>query len=171
MKRLLIIIVFITVCHASSQAQRLPGWFTIAFRAHGLNTKYSITPFLKPDFLTADFNEDKIPDIAVLITEIRTKKKGVLLMHGKTNQYFVFGAGTNFGYGGDNFGWLKQWSIYTDKIAYETTFDSDDNIKGSKKVKLARNGLLITDLMDGQPNSGGIVYWDGNKYTWIHQGE
>lgn len=170
MKRLFILIAFITIA-CTSQAQQLPDWFTTAFKTHGLNTKYSIAPFLKPAFLTADFNGDKVNDIVVLITEIKTKKKGVLLMHGKTNQCFVFGAGTNFGNGGADFNWLKQWNLYKEKVAYEMLFDKDGGMSGSKKIKLVRVGLLVTDLIDGQPYSGGIIYWTGSKYTWIHQGE
>jgi len=170
MKRSFFVIAFIIICHAS-QAQQLPDWFIAAFKTNGLSARYNITSFLKPAFLTTDFNGDKIPDIAVLITEIKTKKKGVLLIHGKTNQYFVFGAGTDFGNGGTNFSWLKRWGVYKDKLAYETKFDEDENIAGAKKVKLTRPGLLVTDLEDGVPNSGGIIYWNGFKYTWIHQGE
>lgn len=170
MKRAFFIIALVIICHAS-QAQQLPDWFTTAFKAKKLNTKYSIAPFLRPAFLTADFNGDKINDIAVLVTEIKTKKKGALLIHGKTCRYFVFGAGTNFGNGGDDFSWLKQWRIYKDKIAFEMQFDKDEAMAGSKKVKLARTGLLVTDMEDGIPNSGGIIYWTCNKYIWIHQGE
>jgi len=170
MKRVLFTIAFITVCGAL-KAQQLPGWFITAFKAHKLDIKYSMTPFLKPAFLTADFNGDKIPDIAVLVTEIKSKKKGVLLMHGKTCQYFVFGAGVKFGNGGTDFSWLKQWSVYKDRVVYQMQFDKDGAMSGSKKVNLARRGLLVTDLEDGEPNSGGIIYWTGNTYTWIHQGE
>ncbi len=170
MKRPFIIIAFIALCHAS-QAQQLPGWFITAFNVQKLNTKYTITSFLKPAFLTADFNGDKVNDIAVLVTEIKTKKKGVLLIHGKTCQYFVFGAGVKFGNGGADFNWLKQWDLYKEKVAHEMLFDKDGGMTGSKKIKLVRTGLLVTDLEDGQPNSGGIIYWNGIKYIWIHQGE
>jgi hypothetical protein len=126
---------------------------------------------LKPSFLQSDFNGDGITDIATLVTEKKTKKTGILLIHGGSNQYFVLGAGTKFGNGGDDFKWARGWHLYKDKIAYEQLFNKDGDMLGCKKIKLVRAVFFIYDLEDGEPNSGGIIYWDGKKYIWIHQGE
>jgi hypothetical protein len=171
MKRLILIITILFTCGRVHAQKSLPAWFSTTFKNSGLSTKYSITPFIKPAFFESDFNGDKISDIAVLVTEIKTKKKGILLIHGKTNQHYLFGAGTKFGNGGDNFRWMGRWSIYKDKIADEGGVDKNGDLIATKKIKLSRIGLLITDLEDGQADSGGIIYWTGVKYIWIHQGE
>jgi hypothetical protein len=36
---------------------------------------------------------------------------------------------------------------------------------------LARPGIIIEDYEDGAALASGIIYWNGKKYIWIHQGE
>ncbi|HEY2582871.1 MAG TPA: hypothetical protein VGI43_13745 [Mucilaginibacter sp.] len=171
MKFLILISFFIltsTQVHAQSP---IPVWFVTSFKQLKLEQKYETSGYIKPSFLQADFNGDGIMDIAALVIEKKTKKKGILLIYGKSNQYFVFGAGTNFGNGSDDFKWARGWRVYNSKIAYETTFNEDGDILGAKKIKLSRKAFYIYDLEDGEPNSGGIIYWNCKKYIWIHQGE
>ncbi len=107
-----------------------------------------------------------------MITEKQTKKKGLLLIHSKTREYFIFGAGTRFANGGDDFQWADKWSIYSEKIANETQFDSKTgDIIGGKKVKLSRQAILVEVYEDGAVLAGMIIYWNGKKYIEIHQGE
>ena len=171
MKTLLLITFLLTCENPSPQQPTLPTWFKTGFKSLGLDKRFLITPFIKPSFLQADFNGDKLNDIAILVTEKTTKKRGILLLHNQKNQYFLFGAGTKFGSGSDNFKWAKVWKIYTAKSASETQFDKDDNIVGGKEIKLKRSGIEIWALEDGEPIAGGIIYWTGQKYIWIHQGE
>lgn len=42
---------------------------------------------------------------------------------------------------------------------------------GGKEVKLSHHGILVEDYEDGGFLTGGIIYWNGKKYIWIHQGE
>ena len=85
---------------------------------------------------------------------------------------FLFGAGTKFGSGSDNFEWAGKWTIYKKKTAHETQFDENSgDIIGSKEIKLKRPALLVEDIEDGAAIAGGIIYWDDKKYIWIHQGE
>ena len=170
MRTLLLITFLLTFKVASSQQPTLPTWFQQSFKAKGLDKKFSITPFLKNELLEADFNGDKFNDIAVLVTERKTKKKGILLLH-QQGSYFVFGAGTKFGSGSDNFKWAKGWRVYKEKTASETQFTEDGDIIGGKEVKLSRPGITIWAEEDGEPIAGGIIYWTGKKYIWIHQGE
>jgi hypothetical protein len=172
MKPFLLIIFLLMTCVLQSQTNPLPSWALDAFRQKVLDKKYVIASFLKPSYWQADFNGDNNHDIAVLITEKQTKKKGLLLIHNITNEYFILGAGTKFGNGGDDFKWADQWSIYSKKIANETQFDSKTgDIIGGKKVKLSRPGILVEDYEDGAALAGAIIYWDGRKYIEIHQGE
>ena len=171
--RLFLLTVFLfAVIAGHSQTKPLPAWFSNTIKSKGLNINYTITSFLKPSSLQADFNGDGTKDIAVLITEKENRRKGILLIHGKTNEHFIFGAGINLGSVDKDFKWADQWSVYTKKSAFETQFDKESSdIIGSKEVKLARPGILIEDYEDGVALAGGIIYWNGKKYTWIHQGE
>ncbi|MEI6949257.1 hypothetical protein V9K67_18880 [Paraflavisolibacter sp. H34] len=171
MKSFSLLIFLLAAVPGRSQTTSLPSWFTAAFRNKALNRKYDLHPYLKPSFLQADFNGDGTRDIAVPVMVKGTKKKGVLLVHGKTTEYFLFGAGTDFGTGSDDYYWVDQWGIYSHKTAFETQFNKDDEITGVKEHKLTRPGILVEAYEDGASIGGGIIYWNGKKYIWIHQGE
>jgi len=94
-----------------------------------------------------------------------------MLMHGGSNEYFIFGAGIKFGNGSDNFKWAGGWKLYRSRTAYETLFNKEGDMLGGKKIKLTNPAFYIYDLEESQPNSGGIIYWGGTKYICIHQGE
>ena len=142
------------------------------FKNNELDKKYEFNSFLKSSYLQADFNGDLNQDIAVFVVEKATKKKGVLIFHGKSNNYFILGAGKEFGNGSDNFNWADKWKVYKKKIANETQFDKKTgDIIGSKEIKLVRPAILIEDIEDGATIAGGIIYWNNKEYTWIHQGE
>jgi hypothetical protein len=127
---------------------------------------------MNPSFLQEDFNGDGSSDVAVLVLEKVTHKRGVLLIHVNSLQYYVFGAGTKFGDGSDNFSWANKWSIYKKKSAYETKFDKkNDDILEGKEIKLKRPCISLASIEDGAEVSGGLIYWNGKKYIWIHQGE
>ena len=137
-----------------------------------MHKKFDFDYSLKPACLRSDFNGDSIQDMAVFVIEKKSKKKGILLIHGKTNEHFIFGAGTEFGNGSDDFNWADKWKLYKKKTANETKFDkeSGDTI-GGRKVKLKRPAILIENFEDGALTAGGLIYWNGEKYVWIHQGE
>ena len=122
--------------------------------------------------MKADFNRDGTPDIAVLAKQKSNGSSGILLVHGKSNTYHVFGAGKQFGSGGDDFKWMDKWNLYTEKTASETVFDEDSgDILGAKDIQLEGPGILVEDHEDGAALAGGIIYWNGKQYIWIHQGE
>jgi hypothetical protein len=144
----------------------------LPFKNPELDKKYQTQAFLNPSFLTADFNGDGNADQAHAVIEKKTGKKGLLVLHGNSDAYFVFGAGTRFGEDDDDYQWADLWRLYTDKTAFETQFDEETgDIIGGKEVKLQHPGLLLMAEEDGSPYAGGIIYWDGRQYVWIHQGE
>lgn len=154
-----------------AHAQNLPSPFMDTFKSKGLDKKYSLSGFLQPNYLQADFNGDGAGDVAVLVVEKVNKKKGILLIHVKSGEHYVFGAGNKID-DSENFTWADKWAVYKKKTAYETQFDkASGDIIGGKEVRLARPGILIEDYEDGAALAGGIIYWNGKKYIWIHQGE
>ena len=157
---------------ANCQTSALPSWFLNSFKKKELDKKYELSSFLKPSLLQADFTGDAIQDIAVLIIEKTTKKKGILLIHSKSNEHFIFGAGNAFENGGVDFKWADKWSVYKKKKAIETQFNKESgDFTGEKEVVLQWPGILIENYEDGAAVSGGIIYWNGHNYIWIHQGE
>ncbi|NEU06835.1 hypothetical protein GZH53_00785 [Flavihumibacter sp. R14] len=94
MRILFLIILLLKINAAKSQTARVPSWFTESFKSKGLEKKYKLQPFLTPQSLQADFNGDSNSDVAVLVVEKVSKKKGILIIHQITKDHFVFGAGT-----------------------------------------------------------------------------
>ncbi len=171
--QLLSIFLVLIIHSVYAQSCKLPLSFTKTFNKLNLGTKYELTSYLKPCFLAEDFNGDGIKEIAVTINDKKTHKKGILLMDSKNENYKIFGAGVSFGdtNHSDNFSWVKGWKIYKRENAYETLFDTEGDLTGSKQIKLNHHALYIYDTIDGEPYAGGLIYWNGIKYLWIHQGE
>lgn len=170
--KILMILINITFCFWGNAIQPTPPQWTIqAFQNYGLEKLYKIQPYLKTAYIESDFNNDGNQDVAVLVVEKRTAKKGIIIFHQKKNEYFVLGAGKAFGNGSDNFDWLNIWYLIKEKYAFETTFNESGDMIGSKKILLKNPSLVIGAMEDGAMNAGGIVYWTGKKYRWIHQGE
>jgi hypothetical protein len=153
-------------------AKPLPAWFLRSFNAQKLNARYSILSTAKPYFLEADFNGDKVNDAAIQVVDKKTKKQGVLIINGGQNKYFVFGASYKFR--NEDFNdtnWLDGWRIYKEKIAFETTFDAEGDIKGSSQIKLKHPAIYIYAIEGDDEIAGQLIYWNGKKYDSIHQGE
>jgi len=123
--------------------------------------------FLKPQYLETDFSGDKKVDLALLIERKTDKKKGILILFSENDKYFMLGAGVRVSNGSDDFMWADSWEIFTDKHTYETTFNDNLDIEGERNVKLDRPAIKIRQ----QEGSGGLLYFDGEKFIWIHQGD
>lgn len=154
---------------AFSQTTTYPSWLKPRMKTLKLDGQYELSPFLKPAYLQDDFNGDGVPDLAVLVIEKATQKKGILLIQKKKSACHVFGAGNSFGKGSDDFTWADSWSVYKEKSAYATQFDKKSgDVKGGKQVPLNRHCIYIVSREEA---SGGLIYWTGKKYSWIHQGD
>ncbi len=161
------LIILITI-RVIGQEKSCPDWFLKAMIKYRLDSKYELSSYIKPAFLQSDFNGDTIIDCAALIKEKSTKKAGILLIHSKDLEFYIFGAGTDFVNGSDNFDWLKMWKVYDDKTAYETQFDKESgDIIDSNTINLSRPAIDVED----KEIAGGLIYWNGKEYIWIHQGE
>jgi hypothetical protein len=169
MRPFLLIVFLLALSAGHSQRVGIPSAFNKTFTQLGLDKKYERSAFLSPTFIQADFNGDGVLDVVIPLISKNTKKSGIMIMHGNSTAYFVFGAGKNFGSGSDDFKWADKWMVYAKKTASETQFDKNSgDIIGSKTVKLLRPGVLIESEEAG---AGGIIYWNSKKYIWIHQGE
>jgi len=158
--------------HAYGEKSALPKWFSQSFSSLKLDKQFKIIQPCKPAFLEGDFNGDKQKDIAVQIIDIKTKKRGILIINCGNNNYFVFGCGKKFNdetFSDTN--WLDGWKIFKSKKAYKPIFDADGGISGSKIIILKYLGISIYSIEDGDEIAGQLIYWNGNKYVSIHQGE
>ncbi|OKS89589.1 hypothetical protein RG47T_5073 [Mucilaginibacter polytrichastri] len=159
--------------HLNAYAENaLPKWFLQTFNALKLEQQYKIIQPCKPAFLEADFNGDHQNDVVVQIIDLKTKKRGLLIINGGQNNYFVFGGGKEFtGEGFSDTNWLDGWRVFKNKQAYEPILGADGGMSGSKKIILKHPAISIFSIEENDEISGELIYWKGNKYISIHQGE
>ncbi|MEO0899103.1 MAG: hypothetical protein AAFY71_22010 [Bacteroidota bacterium] len=124
------------------------------------------------DLLIEDFNGDQIADTASRI--IQDGKKGNKLKHGGLEEYFIFGAGVTFGFGGDDFVWMDEWGIARDSVLQEHILSVDGDIKvdAHHTFKLKSPGIRVGQ---SEGSAAVIAYVSslskGKVYRWIHQGD
>jgi predicted Zn-dependent protease len=80
---------------------------------------------------------------------------------------FLAGAGNTFGSGGDNFEWADYWEVFDQRITHETTFLENGDVDGSREIKLDHAAISIRE----DEGSGGLIYFNGEKFISIHQGD
>lgn len=148
--------------HAQSE---LPKWGQERMKT--FSDKYSVAGYMSPKFLETDLSGDNQSDLAILIERKMDKKRGILILIGNIDKSFVIGAGTKFGNAGDNFEWAHEWSVFTEKLTHETTFKSNGDVAGGKEIKLDRQAISIRE----EEGAGGLIYFNGKGFIWIHQGD
>ena len=147
--------------------ERLPNWLLEKeiIKELIISESYKLENRLNPLYLEEDFNGDLILDIAVPIFEISTGKKGFAIIHGKTFEIFIVGAGNLVQNGlSDNMDYIDIWTINREKInepgIEEETGNGEDGklILENKSIKIAKSEL-----------GGGQIYWNGKNYAYFHQ--
>lgn len=141
--------------------ERLPEWFLETELLNGLVLvgKYKFDNRFNPLYLETDLNGDGIIDIAIPIFEIKTKKNGFAIIHGKTKETYIIGSGTKVKNGhSDDMSYINLWNINR-KRKNEPGIDND------KPLIIKNNSLKILKSEVG----GGIIFWNGTEYEYFHQ--
>ena len=121
--------------------------------------KYKFDNRFNPLYLETDLNGDGIIDIAIPIFEIKTKKNGFAIIHGKTKETYIIGSGTKVKNGhSDDMSYINLWNINR-KRKNEPGIDND------KPLIIKNNSLKILKSEVG----GGIIFWNGTEYEYFHQ--
>ena len=158
--------VYFFLCFYLVQGQTtIPLW--AQQRLETLKGTYAVAGYLRPPFLEADFSGDKKADIAIAVERVLDHKKGIIILFAQSESVYVLGAGKDFGNAGDNFQWAGNWNVFTNKTTYETTFKENGDVDGGKEVVLSRPAITIRE----EEGSGGLIYFNGNAFVWIHQGD
>ncbi|PJJ48060.1 FG-GAP repeat protein [Hymenobacter chitinivorans] len=153
--------------HTLAAPPELPQWARQHWQTAGLDKAYSRTTYVQPGFLVADFNGDGKQDVAVLVVKKQNHSRGIVILHQGTPQPYVLGTGSNLSKDmlqGD-FEWATYWHLYRKPTTFEVTFDKSGDIAGDRTVRLRHPTIEL-----GQEESGGgMIYWNGQKYIWLHQ--
>lgn len=118
---------------------------------------YDLSFHINPFYLRGDFDGDGKTDVAVLVKQRSTGKFGIAIVHGANNKVTILGAGTSIGNGGDDFEWMDSWEIYS----------KDRATKGTRTPKLRGDALLLSK----SEAASALIYWNGQRYIWLQQGD
>lgn len=170
MKFYLIFIIFIgaNVAYAQTdeeyrdwvQKQNIPIDVHRAFKLKNLYETYKISFHINPFYLRGDFNGDSKPDIAILIEEIKSGKKGFAIYNHGSDSIFIIGASISFHNGGDDFNWMDIWNVYRKAKVGRGADDREPPV-------LAGEAILVMK----SESASGLIYWNKNKYDWYQQGD
>ena len=117
-----------------------------------------------------DFNADAKEDFSSKFTNLENGKQGVIIIHDSGNlDYHVFGGG-QFINGMDDLDWIDIFKpIPKGQTVAATLVDPQTgDIIGEDEenaVTLKGNGIY---MHVDEAGGGGILYWDGSKYNWLH---
>lgn len=123
---------------------------------------YETSTRINPFYLRGDFDGDSKTDLAVLVVERKTGRRGIAIIHPAKDSYVIIGAGEDFlrsdGYNYKDFG-FKAWSVYSERHVVQAPDEGPP-------PKLLGEAILVE-----WPEAGsGLIYWDGSKYRWYHLG-
>ncbi|MEZ4923846.1 MAG: hypothetical protein R2780_11790 [Crocinitomicaceae bacterium] len=143
--------------------ESLPDWFvqTDLLNVQVFNNDYLLDNRLNPFYFEEDFNGDGMKDIVIPIKEISSGKVGFAIIHGKTNDVYIVGAGKKPKNGlidSDDMKYRDQWRINRKK-------ENLPGVDGNEPLILDNPSIELRTLEIG----GGLIYWNGKEYAYFHQ--
>ena len=129
----------------------MPKWTLQIWESAAFKDKYAFDFDINPFYISADFDNDGSLDLAVLIKENASGKKGVLLVRQSNSAYSIFGAGRRGSLWGDNWNWLKTW-----KAEAVLPAGVGRQVKGGALILYSKN----------KESTAPWLYWNGNDWTW-----
>lgn len=137
-----------------------PEWVLTLVEKKQFDKKYRLSHHLNPYYLRGDFNGDGRADIAVLVERLADGKQGIAIFHAGESLIRVVGAGFPLGPGGDDFSWMDVWQVYPKGPVEQGVEEADP-------PTLRGEALWV----EKSESASAIIYWDGKKYAWYHQGD
>jgi hypothetical protein len=125
-----------------------------------LAKEYEVSSRVSPFYLRGDFNGDAEIDVAVLVKQRSTGKLGIAIIHAMSNKVSILGAGVSIGNGGDNFEWMDSWKIYPK--------DRVPRGAGETSVPDLHGDALLVGKSEA---ASALIYWNGQRYVWLQQGD
>jgi len=145
---------------ATPQPRNIPELVQRAVTNGSLAKGYDVSFHLIPSYLQGDFNGDGNIDVAVLVKQRATGKIGIAIVHGGMGKATILGAGTAIGNGGDDFAWMDSWQVYAKNRAAHAA--------GETGVLRLRGDALLVGKTEA---ASALIYWNGEKYVWLQQGD
>ena len=134
------------------QNQNIPPEIRLIFKSQKIDQEYKISFHLNPFYIRGDFNSDGKIDVAILIEELKSYKKGIAIVNLESLQVKVLGAGKNFGNGGDDFSWMNMWTV--------------------RSKQDEKSGLQVESIFVAKAESASAeIKWKEDTYLWYQEGD
>ncbi|MEA3285793.1 MAG: hypothetical protein U9Q77_00260 [Candidatus Marinimicrobia bacterium] len=128
----------------------LPKGIYTALVGSGFFDSYEVYFAMSPFFQRGDFNGDGEFDIAIQVISKTSRKRGIVFLHNNDLNYYVIGAGKQFGTLGNDFSWLKKWRIDSLTLQHSPISSTAEAL-----------------ILDNPSFPKSLVYFDGKHYqTW-----
>jgi hypothetical protein len=144
---------------AQTRPHELPAWAESALRRSPLGSRVAIDAWIEPHVQEADFDGDGQGDAAVLVRERGSRKAGIAIVHRRTSQVFIIGAGTALSNGGDDFSWMDTWRVVKGTVEQGATGELPPAFRGA--------ALWV----EKAESASAVLYWTGTRYAWYQQGD
>ena len=160
---------------SNSEEKFITANYDINLEELGLKNRYEIINFKNsksPRYLKYDFNGDGKFDIAYLIRlkEIKDEDSSgvrIIINHSSTD-YHIVGNGMKLEENDFAIDWMHDWGIFKERNTYKTVVDSITNdILDDEMIALERDAIALYH----DDYRTGLIYWNGEKYIYIHQGD
>ena len=138
----------------------LPNWVSERARTSKLEKTHSIDLSQNPYYLTADFDDDDLIDVAVRVKERSSSKLGIAVFLRKQNGHHLLGAGRDFGNGGDSFTWLHIWNTASKSDLLKSYWEEKPPNPVGDILEVAKFG-----------SASAAIYWDGKTFVWYQVGD
>lgn len=129
------------------------------FEPEDTTGRFEVIFELNPFYLRGDFNGDGAPDLAVLVRERASDKRGIAILHGGAAEPVIIGAGTPFRDG--DFRWMGVWKVFPQDLAL---LDEGRDLPADAA---APEGLFV----EKPESASGVIYWNGRRYVWSQVGD
>ncbi|AHM59295.1 hypothetical protein D770_05140 [Flammeovirgaceae bacterium 311] len=152
------------------EVDAVPPLDSLAAFKEGIDALPDSLTINKGHIIFGDFNADAKEDLSALVTNQNNSKVGVIIIHASDKpDYLVFGGGLLVN-GMDDLGWIDVFrSIPKGQTVAATLVDPQTgDIIGEDEENaetLEGNGIY---MHVNEAGGGGILYWDGSKYNWLH---
>ncbi len=143
-----------------SEQASLPPFVQELFSKQKNFTQYEFSSHVNPFFVQGDFDGDHELDLAILVIEKASGKKGIAVFHRGTRKVIIIGAGKPFGNGGDDFNWLDAWYVYPKRKV-------DKGADGTNPPQLRGDAIFVKKT----ESASAVLYWNGGNYRWYQQGD
>ncbi|WP_299822102.1 hypothetical protein [uncultured Pontibacter sp.] len=155
----ILLLAFIASCEQKKRSNaelvvmELPHWSLAALEAPAFKNSYDFDTSINPFYLTLDIDGNCSMDMAAVVVEKASGRRGIALLHHESDSALVFGAGNPNTFGGINWNWLVGWK-------------AEERLTAGAKVSAHKGTALI---LYTETSGANWMYWNGKEWEWVAQ--